>query len=116
MQSEPAFRFEGVQSFRDLFIGSRIQTETGIAGRFTAERDALSPVEAALQGSENGGLNNALNGFFGAFRDLEANPNSVPLRGIIAQKGAKFNQRFSINTKSSGRNQKRNRRRNSLDG
>jgi flagellar hook-associated protein 1 FlgK len=85
---------QGVQSFRDLFIGSRIQTETGIAGRLSAERDALSPVEAALQGSENGGLNNALNGFFGAFRDLEANPNSVPLRGIIAQKAQNLTNAF----------------------
>lgn len=85
---------EGVKSFRDLFIGSRIQTETGIAGRLTAQRDALSPVETALQGSENGGLNNALSGFFGAFRDLEANPNSVPLRGIIAQKAANLTTAF----------------------
>ncbi len=85
---------QGVQSFRDLFIGSRIQTETGIAGRLTAERDALSPVQTALQGSENGGLNSALNGFFGAFRELEANPNSVPLRGIIAQKAQNLTNAF----------------------
>lgn len=78
----------GVQSFRDRFIQSRIQTETGIAGRLTAQRDALAPVESALQGSENGGLQNALSGFFGAFRDLEANPDSVPLRAIVAQKAA----------------------------
>ncbi len=85
---------EGVQSFRDRFIESRIQTETGIAGRLTAQRDALAPVETALQGSENGGLNNALSGFFGAFRDLEANPNSVPLRGIVAQKAANLTTAF----------------------
>ncbi|MFM9904740.1 MAG: flagellar hook-associated protein FlgK [Pyrinomonadaceae bacterium] len=78
----------GLQSFRDNFIQSRIQTETGIAGRLTAQRDSLAPVEAALQGSENGGLQNALNSFFGAFRDLEANPNSVPLRSLVAQRGA----------------------------
>jgi len=85
---------EGVQSYRDRFIESRIQTETGIAGRLTARRDALSPVETALQGSENGGLNNALSGFFGSFRDLEANPNSVPLRSIVAQKTANLTTAF----------------------
>lgn len=84
----------GVQTFRDLFIQSRIQTETGIAGRLTAQRDALAPVETALQGSANGGLQNALNSFFGAFRDLEANPNSVPLRSIVAQKGANLANAF----------------------
>ncbi|MEP6850028.1 MAG: flagellar hook-associated protein FlgK [Acidobacteriota bacterium] len=78
----------GVQSFRDAFIQSRIQTETGIAGTLTARRDALAPVESALQGSDGGGLQNALNNFFGSFRDLEANPNSVPLRTAVAQSGA----------------------------
>lgn len=84
----------GVQTFRDNFIQSRIQTETGIAGSLTARRDALSPVEAALQGSDSGGLQNAMNSFFGAFRDLEANPGSVPLRSIVAQKGAALANAF----------------------
>jgi flagellar hook-associated protein 1 FlgK len=84
----------GVQAFRDNFIQSRIQTETGIAGRLTARRDALAPVETALQGSETGGLQNALSSFFGAFRDLEANPNSVPLRAVVAQKGANLASSF----------------------
>ncbi len=79
---------QGVQSFRDNLIQSRIQTETGIAGRLTAFRDSLAPVETALQGSENGGLQNALGAFFGSFRDLDANPNSTSLRAIVAQKGA----------------------------
>lgn len=78
----------GVQDFRDNFIESRLQTETGIAGRLNARRNALAPVEATLQGSENGGLQNSLNNFFGSFRDLEANPNSVALRAAVAQKGA----------------------------
>jgi flagellar hook-associated protein 1 FlgK len=77
----------GVQSFRDIFIQGRIQTETGIAGRLTAERDALAPVETALQGSESGGLQSSINAFFGAFRDLEANPNSMPLRSLVGQRG-----------------------------
>ena len=41
---------QGLETFRDLFIESRIRTETGIAGNLSARRDALSPVEAALQG------------------------------------------------------------------
>ncbi len=84
----------GVQSFRDFFIQSRIQTETGIAGRLTARRDALAPVESALQGSESGGLQNALNSFFGAFRDLEANPTSAPLRSLTAQRGTNLANAF----------------------
>jgi len=84
----------GVQAFRDRFIESRIQTETGIAGRLNAKRDAFSQVEAVLQGSENSSLQNSLSGFFGAFRDLEANPTSIPLRSIVAQKGTSLANAF----------------------
>ncbi len=84
----------GVQAFRDRFIETRIQTETGIAGRLNAKRDALSQVETALQGSENSNLQNSLGAFFGSFRDLEANPNSVPLRSVTAQKGASLANAF----------------------
>ena len=84
----------GVHSFRDIFIQSRIQAETGIAGRLTAERDALAPVETALQGSESGGLQSSINAFFGSFRDLEANPNSVPLRSLVGQRGAALANAF----------------------
>jgi len=77
----------GVETFRDLFVESRLQTETGIAGRLTARRDALTPIEVALQGGESGGLQGAMAKFFGAFRDLEANPQSVPLRSVVMQAG-----------------------------
>lgn len=79
---------QGVEAFRNRFIEARIQTETGIAGRLNAQLDSLSQVETALQGAGGGGLQNALNGFFGAFRDLDANPNSVSLRAVTAQKGS----------------------------
>jgi flagellar hook-associated protein 1 FlgK len=84
----------GVQSFRDQFIESRMQVETGIAGRLSARRDALSPVETALQGTETSGLQSAMNNFFGAFRDLEANPASLSLRAIVAQRGAALANAF----------------------
>lgn len=83
-----------VKAFRDYFIQSRIQTETGIAGRLTAQQNSLTPVEAAMQGGENGGLGNALTKFFGAFRDLEAEPGSVPLRAVAAQKGVDLANTF----------------------
>ena len=76
-----------VQEFRDRFAESRLQTEKGISGRLTAKSDVLGTVETALQGSEGSGLENAINSFFTAFRDLDANPNSVPLRTVVAQRG-----------------------------
>src|SRR5438132_2541293 len=84
----------GITSFRNDFIQSRIQTETGVTGRLSAERDALSAVEPILQGTENGGLQAAMNGFFGSFRDLEARPDSLPLRSVVAQRGAALASTF----------------------
>jgi flagellar hook-associated protein 1 len=85
---------KSVQEFRDRFIESRLQSETGISGRLTARRDVLATVETALQGSASGGLENAINGFFGSFRDLDANPNSAPLRTIVAQKASALASAF----------------------
>ncbi len=85
---------QGLQTFRDQFIESRIQTETGIQGSLSARRDALSPVEAALQGGENGGLQDSIDSFFGSFRDLEANPDSVPLRAVTVQKAVNLTNSF----------------------
>lgn len=85
----------GIQTFRNNFIQGRIQTEMGIAGRLTARRDSLAPVESALQGSESGGLQSALTAFFGGFRDLEVNPTSVPLRSLVVQRGANLANSFS---------------------
>ena len=74
---------DGVRSFRDRFIESRLQTETAISGRLTARRDALAPVDAAFSETEGGGgISSAMSSFFGAFRDLEANPTSLSLRSI----------------------------------
>lgn len=85
---------EGVRSYRDRFIEQRIQTETAIAGRFTAQRDSILPVEAALNDNDGGGIQAAMQKFFGAFRDLEANPTSVPLRTIAVQQGSALSNTF----------------------
>lgn len=78
---------DGVRSFRERFVESRLQTETAISGRLTAQRDALAPVEAAFNesGSE-GGISASLSGFFNSFGDLEANPTSVPVREVVIGK------------------------------
>ena len=51
---------DGIKGNRDQFIATRLQTETAINGRLTAERDALAPVEAAFNEADKGGLGSAL--------------------------------------------------------
>ncbi len=78
---------DGIKGNRDQFIAARLQTETAVNGRLTAERDALAPVEAAFHEGDKGGINAALKGFFGAFRDLEANPTATAIRASVVEKG-----------------------------
>ncbi len=85
---------DGIKGHRDQFIATRLQTETAINGRLTAERDALAPVEAALNDADRGGIGTALKNFFGAFRDLEANPASTAVRTSIVEKGNALTSAF----------------------
>jgi len=85
---------EGVRSLRDQFIETRLQTETGISGRLAAQRDALAPVEAVFTESA-GSINSAITGFFGAFRDLEANPTSSALRTAVVGSGEQLGAAFA---------------------
>ncbi|HEX4949599.1 MAG TPA: flagellar hook-associated protein FlgK [Blastocatellia bacterium] len=78
---------DGIKSSRDQFIATRLQTETATNGRLTAERDALAPVEATFNEADKGGIGSALKNFFGAFRELEANPTSTAIRTSIVEKG-----------------------------
>jgi flagellar hook-associated protein 1 FlgK len=79
---------EGVLSARDQFLEARLQTETTTSGRLTAERDALHPVQEIFNDTgREGGIQSALNNFFGAFRDLEASPGSQPIRSLVLDKG-----------------------------
>lgn len=77
---------DGIKGHRDQFIATRLQTETATNGRLTAERDALIPVETTFNAGDAGGIGSALQGFFGAFRDLEANPTSTAVRTSVVEK------------------------------
>jgi flagellar hook-associated protein 1 FlgK len=85
---------DGIKGHRDQFIATRLQTETAINGRLTAERDTLAPVEVAFSDAGNGGVGAALKNFFGAFRDLEANPTSAAVRTAIVEKGNALTSAF----------------------
>ncbi len=87
---------DGVRSFRDRLVESRLQTETSISGRLTAQRDALAPVDSVLAAaSGDGGIQSALNTFFNAFGDLEAHPESVPLRAAVVDAGNALGSTFA---------------------
>jgi flagellar hook-associated protein 1 FlgK len=81
---------DGVRQFRDQFVQSRLQTETAISGRFTAQRDALAPVDAVFNESDGAGISASMQSFFGSFTALESNPTSPALRGDVVAKAGSF--------------------------
>ncbi|MEW6737071.1 MAG: flagellar hook-associated protein FlgK [Acidobacteriota bacterium] len=85
---------EDVRSFRDQFIETRLQTESGISGRLQAKRDTLESLDAALNPASNN-ITTTLTDFFGAFRTLEANPTSVPLRTVAIESGKALGNAFN---------------------
>jgi flagellar hook-associated protein 1 FlgK len=89
-------QIDGVRAFRDSLIESRLQTETGINGRLTAQRDVLAAAETSFDSSNGGSsIQTALEDFFNSFRDLEANPTSLPVREAIVGKGKTLASAFN---------------------
>lgn len=90
-------RIDGVKSFRDKFVEARLQRETAINGRLTAERDTLSSVDLTFNELDGtGGINAAIQRFFGAFRDLEGSPASIAIRTSVVERGKVLASAFHI--------------------
>lgn len=87
---------QGVAAARDRFIEARLQRETGIAGRLNAERDVFAVIEGAFGNASEGGVGQALTSFFNSFRDLEANPTSVPLRTSVVARAVDLANAFHL--------------------
>jgi flagellar hook-associated protein 1 FlgK len=89
----------GVRQFRDRFVESRLQTESSISGRLTAQRDALYPVDGVFSSTGSADVGASMNEFFGAFTSLEANPSSLALRSEVIAKAQIMSNAFA-NTRS----------------
>ncbi len=90
---EPEFQ---ITQNRDVFIEARLASETAISGRLTAKRDALTPVDSVFSNTDApGGLQSSLTEFFGAFQELEAQPNSLPLRSSLLIKADTMTSAFN---------------------
>lgn len=85
----------GVRQFRDRFVESRLQTESSISGRLTAQRDALYPVDGVYSAAGSSDISASMNAFFGSFTALEANPSSLALRGDVVAKGQIMSNAFA---------------------
>ncbi|MGE0351702.1 MAG: flagellar hook-associated protein FlgK [Gemmatimonadales bacterium] len=85
---------EGISRARDQFFDSAFRRESGLLGTSTTLRDFLGRVEAAINEPSDTGLASALDGLFGSFADLAADPTNPVARGQVAQKANSLIQQF----------------------
>lgn len=82
--------FRGVERLRDRFVDIQTRTETGTAHDFQARANSLAGVEATLGGSGPGSLQDAMEQFFNAWRDLANAPEQSATRAGVVQAGQAF--------------------------
>ncbi len=83
-----------LQRIRDSFFDARYRTESGLLADSGAMRDYLGEVESAMNEPSDSGVSAALDGLFGAFADLAANPSSSTSRTLLQQAGRRFVNRM----------------------
>ncbi len=79
-----------IQRIRDSFFDARFRTESGLLADSGAMRDYLGQVETVMNEPSDSGVSAALDGLFGAFADLAANPSSSTSRTLLQQAGRRF--------------------------
>ena len=79
-----------IERMRDRFVDVQTRTESGTAGDYHARATSLGLVEATLGQSGPGGLQDAMDQFFGAWRDLANAPEQSGVRAGVVQSGEAF--------------------------
>ncbi|TAK77556.1 MAG: flagellar hook-associated protein FlgK [Dehalococcoidia bacterium] len=79
--------FRGVERLRDRFVDLQARTESGTAHDYQARATSLGAVEATLGVSGPGSLQDAMDQFFNAWRDLANAPEQSATRAGVVQAG-----------------------------
>ncbi|WP_413289985.1 flagellar hook-associated protein FlgK [Bdellovibrio sp. HCB337] len=76
------------------WLEKQIQRESTNMGFADSRADALSRVEQVYNEQTNKGLNQYMNGFFNAFRELSNNPESLASRTMVREAGESMTKEF----------------------
>lgn len=82
--------FRGIERLRDRFVDIQTRTESGTAHDYQARATSLAAVEATLGESGPGGIQDAMEQFFNAWRDLANAPEQSATRAGVVQAGETF--------------------------
>jgi flagellar hook-associated protein 1 FlgK len=79
----------------DNFIGSQINSETNLLGKWTSKEEALSRAEVVFNETTGGGLNKYLNEFWSSWQNLSLNPAGETERQAVIGKGKLLSDTFN---------------------
>ncbi|MBI3600770.1 MAG: flagellar hook-associated protein FlgK [Nitrospinae bacterium] len=79
----------------DNFLGSQINSETNLLGKWTSKEEALSRAEVVFNETTGGGLNKYLTEFWSAWQDLSLNPAGETGRQAVIGKGKLLSDTFN---------------------
>ena len=96
-QEQTGVRIAAVEQIYDKFLESQIVGQKSSVANYSTQQDYLQRIEAVLNESDDGGVNNALSEFLNAWGDLSADPSSKAKRDQVVTTGQNlayiFNQR-----------------------
>ncbi len=76
-------RVRSVERIHDKFVEQRLQKATSDESYSSYRHDELSQIENIFNEMDNEGLNNIINRFYNAFRELSAQPDNETMRSVV---------------------------------
>lgn len=84
-----------IQRMVNQFVNNQLTREQSQYGQYDISQSTLSNVQSLFNDTQGSGINQALSDFFNAFQDVSNNPQSVPARQALIQKGNVLSQILS---------------------
>jgi len=97
-QEQTGVRIADIEQVYDRFLESQLVEQQSSVENYTAQKDYLQRVEAVLNESSGGGINDALTAFLNAWGDLSEDPSSKAKRDQVVSTGQ--NLAYQFNQKS----------------
>jgi len=76
---------EQIRRIRDNFLDRQIRVETGAAGNWETQQDALGEIETVFSELSDSGLNAMLANFWNSWQELSKNAENSPIRAALVQ-------------------------------
>ncbi|MEZ5558430.1 MAG: flagellar hook-associated protein FlgK [Pseudomonadales bacterium] len=87
-------RLERIERVTDDFATNQVRVDTALFSELDTLTQQIQQIEATLL-DENGGLDSALQGFFGALQLASNNPSDLPTRQLVISQAENLAQRFN---------------------